>query len=167
MSESDLHFVSPRGRGGEIFAELEAPSWAPWLRFSAAPLDLQATQPARAHLRVDIHRAARLQETVEADVETSAIQPLQACRKSNCLRAVTRAIHDNSDSRSRLTWPHDTKLIKDSAAAREDVLDDSGARGHQFAEIRFIEVALQEGLTGQEGRSDILRWPDRRSQMLQ
>ena len=42
MSGSRLHSASPRRRGAEIFAALEAPSRAPWLRFSAARLDLEA-----------------------------------------------------------------------------------------------------------------------------
>jgi GNAT superfamily N-acetyltransferase len=42
MSEPALRFTSARGRGGQLFAALEAPSWAPWLRFSPAELDLHA-----------------------------------------------------------------------------------------------------------------------------
>jgi hypothetical protein len=42
MPDPDLHFTSPLRRGTEIFDALEAPSWAPWLRFSADQLDFQA-----------------------------------------------------------------------------------------------------------------------------
>jgi GNAT superfamily N-acetyltransferase len=37
-----LRFASALGRGHEIFESLEAPNWAPWLRFSAEQLDFQA-----------------------------------------------------------------------------------------------------------------------------
>lgn len=60
MVDAHTRLEPASGRGAEIFDELEAPNWPPWLRFSAEELDAQAEVFPRGQILVCDERSRPL-----------------------------------------------------------------------------------------------------------